>query len=96
MCENCTENTKPLKLGPGVYAICIVYLHLYIIFYFLNVTIELISHLLVQIVDRFLDVNTVRYLVLRHFCDSWKLRRQYLLLVMTALIGGHPFEHHPQ
>ena len=52
------------------------------------------SHLLVQIVDRLLDVDTVCYLVLRHFCDGWKLRRQYLLLVMTVLNRlkgtGHP------
>lgn len=53
------------------------------------------SHLLVQIVDRLLDVNTVCNFVLGHFCDSWKLRRQNLSLVMSALNGGHPFGYQP-
>lgn len=52
------------------------------------------SHLLVQVADRLLDLNAVCYLVHWHFCDSWKWR-QYLLLLMTALIWGHLFVNQP-
>lgn len=42
------------------------------------------SYLLVQIRDRLLDVYRLCYLVLGQFCDSWKLRRQYLFIFIST------------